>query len=122
MGIYITGKRVWWIFYWNKPFGHRGEHELRWKSIKEEDHPNLRTRVNELLKCEDCKLVNFGVFSATLDAGDVIRTFVAAAKARLKSTCHASVLGRIWSLEVNGTGKGCGLIAADDKIHVWKDL
>ena len=24
-------------------------------------------------------------------------------------------------LEVNGTGRGCGVVAADDKIKIWKD-
>ena len=29
--------------------------------------------------------------------------------------------GRIWCLEINGSGRGCGIIAADDKIWTWKD-
>ncbi len=29
---------------------------------------------------------------------------------------------RIWSMEYNGSGRGCGLVAADDKIHVWRDV
>ncbi len=40
--------------------------EIRYEKIviiKEDDFDNLRTRLNELLKHEECKLVNFGVFS-----------------------------------------------------------
>ena len=32
----------------------------------------------------------------------------------------SKALGRMWSIEINGTGKGCGLIAADDKIRIWR--
>jgi len=40
----------------------------------------------------------------------------------MRQSCFSNALGRIWSAEYNGSGKGVGLIAADDKIHVWKDV
>ena len=40
--------------------------EIRYEKlviVKEDDLENLKTRLNELLKHEECKLVNFGIFS-----------------------------------------------------------
>ncbi len=48
----------------------------------------------------------------------VSRIFESKAKELLKR--RSISFGRIWSVEVNGTGKGCGLIAADDKIRIWR--
>ena len=56
-------------------------------------------------------LINFKLFS-------VSQIFERKAKDYLKRKSKA--LGRMWSIEINGTGKGCGLIAADDKIRIWR--
>ncbi len=88
--------------------------------IKEDDLDNLRKRIVELLKYEECKLVNFGVFTS-LKREEVVKCFVKAAKECMKKSQLGQVLGRVWSLEFNGSGKGCGVIAADDKIHSWRD-
>ncbi len=90
--------------------------------IKEEDPENLSSRLSELLSGEDCKLVNFGIFSRMIARSEILERFSRAAKTVLRASCFANVLGTIWSAEVNGSGTGCGLIAADDKIHVWRDL
>ncbi len=77
-----------------------------------------------------------------LKKDQVLECFTRAAKTVLKKTCFANALGRyclaqrsplfraqlfflrprIWSMEYNGSGRGCGLVAADDKIHVWRDV
>ncbi len=43
-----------------------GQQDIRFDKIvvlKEDDLEQLRTRVGELLKEEECKLVNFGIFT-----------------------------------------------------------
>lgn len=88
--------------------------------LKEDDLVNLRKRLREFLKQEDCKMVNFGIFS-TAPIDKVVQCFAKSARSIIRRDLRAESLGRIWSMEVNGTGKGCGLIAADDKIHTWTD-
>jgi hypothetical protein len=73
------------------------------------------------MKYEVCKRVNFGIFS-NLPRDEVVRSFVAAAKNSLrKKEDRKGRVGSIWALEVNGGGKGAGVIAADDKVYAWKD-
>jgi hypothetical protein len=30
--------------------------------------------------------------------------------------------GRIWSVDVNGSESGCGFVAADHKIKIWRQI
>jgi hypothetical protein len=89
--------------------------------LKEEDAKNLESRVNEILKFEEDKCVIFGIFSNSLKPSFITKTFREKAKFFIKTAPRPSTLGRVWCVEVNGRGKGCGIIAADDKIKIWKD-
>ena len=86
--------------------------------LKEENLSALESRMAELMKYEDEKLVIFGIFSTSVKFRKIIECFLKNARPIFKTT---KSIGRIWCAEVNGTGKGCGIIAADDKIKIWKD-
>jgi len=86
--------------------------------LKEENLSALESRMAELMKYEDEKLVIFGIFSNSVKFRKIIECFLKNARPIFKTT---KSIGRIWCAEVNGTGKGCGIIAADDKIKIWKD-
>lgn len=79
----------------------------------------LTNRLREIMKYERETYVIFGVFSLKLKSREICPMFITEAKSLFKK---AKALGRIWCLEVNGSGKGCGLIGADDKIKIWRDL
>ncbi len=79
------------------------------------------------MKYETSQRVNFGVFSS-MPKSDVAKTFAAVGKKCLRrkgvandGQRNASRVGTIWCLEVNGSGRGGGVIAADDKVYSWKD-
>ena len=86
--------------------------------LKEDDAHNLRSRLAELMRNEECRRVNFGIFTQ-LRRADVKKAFEETAKAAIRG--HKNNAGRIWSAEINGSGRGCGVIAGDDKIYVWRD-
>ena len=87
--------------------------------LKEENETNLENRLRELMKFEEEKLVIFGIFSCTIKTPKIVDIFATIAKNLFKSNRESK--GRIWCLEVNGSGRGCGVVAADDKIWTWKD-
>ena len=62
----------------------------------------------------------FGVFS-TLEEEAVKKLFSTCAKKSVNLTPRKTSCGRIWTLEVNGSGRGCGIVAADEKIFSWRD-
>lgn len=88
--------------------------------LKEDDLGNLRSRLTELMRNEECRRVNFGVFT-NLRRADVKRCFEECAKTAIRAGAKQNTSGRIWSSEINGSGRGCGVIAGDDKIYVWRD-
>ena len=90
--------------------------------IKDDNLESLEGRITELLRFEDTKRVIFGVFNNMEDTSRITKMFQAKAKQFIKQAGKRKSLGRIWCIEINGTGKGCGLIAADDTIKEWKDL
>ena len=90
--------------------------------IKDENLESLEGRITELLRFEDTKRVIFGVFNFGNDAACITKMFLTKAKQFIKEVGKKKALGRIWCIEINGTAKGCGVIAADDSIRVWKDV
>ena len=90
--------------------------------IKDDNLESLEGRITELLRFEDTKRVIFGVFNFSQDSSSIVKMFEAKAKLFIKEVGRKKALGRIWCIEINGTGKGCGVIAADDSIRVWKDV
>ena len=64
----------------------------------------------------------FGIFATTEDTNKIIEMFKVKAKEFIKAEDRKKSAGRIWCIEINGTVKGCGVIAADDTIKVWKEL
>jgi len=72
------------------------------------------------MKYETEKYVIFGVFSNSLKSPAICKVFIENTKNLIKTEKERPI-GRIWCLEVNGTGRGCGVVAADDKIKIWKD-
>lgn len=85
----------------------------------EEDAKSLESRLHELIKYEDENYVIFGIFSASLKASVIAQIFIQKAKDLMKKQ---KSIGRIWTLEINGRAKGCGIIAADDKLWIWRDV
>ena len=73
--------------------------------LKEDNQNALESRLNELMKYEDEKLVIFGIFSS-IKTRKIIETFIQTAKHYFKSS---KPIGRIWCAEINGTGKGTKL-------------
>jgi hypothetical protein len=90
--------------------------------IKDDNLESLEGRITELLRFEDTKRVIFGVFSLSEDASRIIQMFQSKAKQFIKEAGRKKALGRIWCIEINGTTRGCGIIAADDAIRIWKDI
>ena len=86
--------------------------------VKEDNLSSLESRLKELMKYEDEKLVIFGIFSPSIKPKKIIDSFIQIAKHFFKTS---KPIGRIWCAEINGTGKGCGVVAAGDKIKIWKD-
>ena len=72
------------------------------------------------MKFEDEKVVIFGLFSLLIPREKMIEIFTRVVKSLFKKD-RKNCQGRIWCLEINGSGRGCGVIAADDKIWTWKD-
>ena len=89
--------------------------------IKDENLESLEGRITELLRFEDTKRVIFGVFNFSQNASTITKMFESKAKTFIKEVGMKKALGTIWCIEINGTAKGCGVIAADDAIRVWKD-
>ena len=90
--------------------------------IKDDNLESLEGRITELLRFEDTKRVIFGVFNTSEDASRIIKMFITRAKEFMKEAGRKKALGRIWCIEINGTAKGCGIIASDDAIRIWKDI
>ena len=88
--------------------------------LKEDNENQLENRLQEIMKFEDEKIVVFGLFSLVIKREKIIEIFTQVTKSLFKKE-RQNCKGRIWCLEINGTGKGCGVIAADDKIWTWKD-
>nr|XP_040564028.1 uncharacterized protein LOC121114213 [Lepeophtheirus salmonis]XP_040564029.1 uncharacterized protein LOC121114213 [Lepeophtheirus salmonis]XP_040564031.1 uncharacterized protein LOC121114213 [Lepeophtheirus salmonis] len=84
---------------------------------------NSETLLRDLIsKADDGqtkKKINFGVF--TEDGDKVKESFKKLAKRRLKELGARNRNGRIFCLELNGTGKGVGVIAESKKIYSWMD-
>ena len=80
----------------------------------------MQDRLTELLKYEDAQRVVVGVFSqgGGMSHNKVCKIFKQVCIDLLRQEAKS---GRVMCVEVNGTGKGCGIIAADDKIKVWMD-
>ena len=90
--------------------------------LKEVEAKNLESRLNEILKFENEKRVIFGIFSPTVKPKIICKIFKDKAKLWIKKGRNGEAArGHIWTVEVNGRCKGCGVIAADDKIRVWRD-
>ena len=91
--------------------------------IKDDNLNSLEGRITELLRFEDTKRVIFGVFNVPEEiSAQIITIFEAQSRRFIKETGRKKALGRIWCIEINGSGKGCGVIAADDRIRIWKDI
>ena len=90
--------------------------------IKDENLESLEGRITELLRFEDTKRVIFGVFNFSEEVATITKIFESKAKSFIKEAGISKALGRIWCIEINGTAKGCGVIAADDSIRVWRDV
>ena len=82
----------------------------------------MQDRLTELLKYEDAQRVVVGVFSqgGGMSHNKVCKIFKQVCIDLLRQEANLRS-GRVMCVEVNGTGKGCGIIAADDKIKVWMD-
>jgi hypothetical protein len=50
----------------------------------------------------------------------VCQIFESKAKGLMKKRTLS--LGRIWSVQINSDGNSCGLVAADDKIRIWRQI
>merc|ERR1712203_199202 len=85
--------------------------------LKEESAINLKDRLAVLLKYEDAQRVVVGVFSqgGGISHDEVCKIFKQVCIGLLRQEVNVRS-GRVMCVEVNGTGKGCGIIAADDKI------
>ena len=88
--------------------------------VKEEIAANLELRLTELIKFEDAKRVIFGIFTNGIQHDEVCRIFREVTTELFKKSTNVKS-GRILCAEINGFGKGCGIVAADDKIRIWKD-
>ena len=88
--------------------------------VKEEIAANLKLRLTELIKFEDAKRVIFGIFTNGIQHDEVCRIFREVTTELFKKSTNIKS-GRILCVEINGSGKGCGIVAADDKIRTWKD-
>ena len=90
--------------------------------IKENILNNLKNRITEILKFEDSKRVIFGVFTTALNPKDVCDAFEDTVKNLIKKKSKKEVNGGVWCVEINGSSRGLGVIAADDKIKTWRDV
>ena len=90
--------------------------------IKDDNFDSLESRITELLRFEDTKKVIFGVFTSPVNSTVLIEMFEAKSKEFIRAAGRQKAIGRIWVIELNGTVKGCGVIAADDTISAWRDL
>lgn len=88
--------------------------------VKEEIAANLKSRLTELIKFEDAKRVIFGIFTNSIQHDEACRIFRQVSTEFLRKTANIKS-GRILCAEINGSGKGCGIVAADDKIQIWTD-
>ena len=86
----------------------------------DENEKSLQSRIHELLKYEDEHRVIFGIFSNGIKPSKIKAIFASEAKSFIKKASPRPV-GRIWALEINGSGRGCGVVAADDKIKTWTE-
>ena len=103
--------------------GHLGEHDIFFDKtiiLKEDEETHLENRLQEIIKFEDEKYVIFGLFCLSKKREKMIEIFTRVVKSLFKKD-RKNCNGRIWCLEINGSGRGCGVIAADDKIWTWKD-
>ena len=103
--------------------GHLGENDIFFEKtiiLKEDNATQLENRLQEIMKFEDEKVVIFGLFSVLIKREKMIEIFTRITKSLFKQD-RENCKGRIWCLEINGSGRGCGVIAADDKIWTWKD-
>ena len=103
--------------------GHLGENDIFFEKtiiLKEDNEIQLENRLQEIMKFEDEKVVIFGLFSVLIKREKMIEIFTRITKSLFKQD-RENCKGRIWCLEINGSGRGCGVIAADDKIWTWKD-
>ena len=103
--------------------GHLGEKNIFFEKtiiLKEDNEIQLENRLQEIMKFEDEKVVIFGLFSVSIKREKMIEIFTRITKSLFKQD-RENCKGRIWCLEINGSGRGCGVIAADDKIWTWKD-
>ena len=103
--------------------GHLGEKNIFFEKtiiLKEDNEIQLENRLQEIMKFEDEKVVIFGLFSVSIQREKIIEIFTRVTKSLFKQD-RENCKGRIWCLEINGSGRGCGVIAADDKIWTWKD-
>ena len=103
--------------------GHLGEKNIFFEKtiiLKEDNEIQLENRLQEIMKFEDEKVVIFGLFSVLIKREKMIEIFTRITKSLFKQD-RENCKGRIWCLEINGSGRGCGVIAADDKIWTWKD-
>ena len=103
--------------------GHLGENDIFFEKtiiLKEDNETQLENRLQEIMKFEDEKVVIFGLFSLLISREKMIEIFTRITKFLFKQD-REICKGRIWCLEINGSGRGCGVIAADDKIWTWKD-
>ena len=82
----------------------------------------MQERLTELLKYEDARRVVVGVFSpgGGLSHSAVCQIFKQVCIGLLRQEANVRS-GRVMCIEINGTGKGCGIIAADDNIKIWMD-
>ncbi len=92
--------------------------------LKEDDVKNLDSRINEILKFEDEKRVIFGIFSTSIKPKTITKLFRDKAKFWIRDAGKAkdNNKGQIWTVEVNGKCKGCGVIGEDTKIKIWRDI
>lgn len=91
------------------------------RAFKEENESSLQSRIHELLKYEDKDRVVFGIFSAGIKPQKIRAIFSSEAKSLIKNA-KPRPIGRIWSIEINGSGRGCGIVAADDQIKTWTEI
>ena len=80
--------------------------------LKEDNETQLENRLQEIMKFEDEKVVIFGLFSVSIKREKMIEIFTRITKSLFKQD-RENCKGRIWCLEINGSGRGCGVIAAD---------
>ena len=91
---------------------------ISWELPAEE----FKMKSTELLKYEDAQRVVVGVFSpgGGLSHSAVCQIFKRVCIGLLRQEANVRS-GRVMCIEVNGTGKGCGIIAADNNIKIWMD-